>query len=909
MSGLVAGRAHSPGSRCGIAAWGALVLLLLAGALAPLAAQGDDLGDFGDLGDLEDPADPGAVGLPGPADPADPAVPGGPLPPLAPGNPFADVPADHWAYGAIERLRKAGLLQDVAPDGGALRGRQVLTRYELAVLIARLVAKVQEAEEAGKELSEEERIVRDLTREFRLELQILGVRVNAFEERLRIQEDRVRKLDERRSNVRMEGFYRGTVHYVEEPTPLDNYRFDFNERPFPLLTEPGLTPLEQEVFLRLIGRATPGNKLAQGIEAFVELKGVISGIQESALVYGTAGEAPLVGDSGADSFATGIKDDKRVAFHRGHFVMDGKYLDLRAFSNEAATEPGDPSRLLSLDPGRSPGTPASTRIPSIRNGPLGPYDTLIPWTRDPARWPGIPPRVVEDRPFAAFSGVEAGGELGKISYFASALSDLEEVFFPGEDRYDVQDQFTPARTSQVDSYNLRLAWEPYKYTPGSGRETLVGFTYNETAWSYDVEDDANRVLAVDWQWARKRPRNELEYTAQVLASSGRGHVNDGAYRLDARYRQGGFLGVFKGYYYGHDFQALTAQDPFIDTDIHQNFLRTPPLQPGPDTRGERLARTQLRYTFDPASLETLDDLTLEMMYEVKAFDRDPLNPRANDHEPGSRFLVQAIADIDSRIHVEASSEIQKDIPQENAVGGLLQEEGALINDLRIDYRPLRKVGISGELGFIDDFDNRDPDGRHFAFQRKKAELQLQPTPAIFLKGAFEDINNSDLALSGLPRRLQNGRDIHRFIGEGAFTLTDNFGLKSLFVNQTTTNRGEASGGTTSGGPPPGAGESNISIIWNLEANWQLSRAFTTRYVYGYQRTDLLNSEKDGTGDILEDFFNLNHYVEFKYQPTEATELLLTYGDEYENPRDVLDNGPASFHKTAKIFRLIASTNF
>jgi hypothetical protein len=816
---------------------------------------------------------------------------------------------------ALKRLKAAGLLDDIAPTGDPFLGRKILTRYEFAVLLARLLDKVDRAKAEGENLSEEERIVRELTQEFRTELSILGVRVDAFQSRLQFQERKVEAIQKRRSNIRIEGLYRATQHFVDQPLILNNYRFNFDERPFPNLTQRGLTQLEQEVFLRLIGRASPGNQLGPGIEAYAELKARISGPLENSLRYefNRPGNPPVAGDAGTDSFATDLIDEKRVSFNRGHLIARSPFLDLRIFANEAATEPGDPSRLFSIDPGRGIGADPARRL-----------------VTNPGQGLGIEPAFNTQVPFDAFSGIEAGQERGKWSYFGSVLAQRRETYYTGRGSrtdipsrfiepfdlgqqlssvYNIQRPFTPSTTAQTDNYALRLSYEPYKYQEGGGKEVVMGVTYNEVAFDYERLNDRNTVTQFDYQVARRRSQDELEYTVAYLLSSGRGDIYDTAYRADVRYRRGGFLASIKGYNYGYNFRALNAQEPYVDTDIHHNFLRTRPFQPGPDTLGERLFRSQMRYTFDPERLPTLDDLTLEVLYEVKAFDRNPLAPRENDHELGSRFLVQAIADIDSRIHMEISSEIQKDIPQPDDSGGLLEEEGALTNTLRVDYRPVRKIGISGELAFIDDFDARDPDGTHFQFQRKRAEINLQPSPAVFLKGTFEGIENSDLALTGEPRRFQNGRNLNRFIGEAGLVVANNFGLKGIFVEQKTDNFGKTGFGTVVGGPPPGEAETNLSRIFSGEANWQLSHALKLRYGYQWQDTDLFNAEKEGAGDVIADFINLNHFVQLTYNPTEVTEILMTYGDEYENPRDVLDNGPAGFARTAKIYRLSAQTNF
>jgi len=57
-------------------------------------------------------------------------------------QPFADVPLDHWAYNAVNRLAEAGLLEGY-PDG-TFRGRQSLTRYEFAQAIARAMDRLEQ---------------------------------------------------------------------------------------------------------------------------------------------------------------------------------------------------------------------------------------------------------------------------------------------------------------------------------------------------------------------------------------------------------------------------------------------------------------------------------------------------------------------------------------------------------------------------------------------------------------------------------------------------------------------------------------------------------------------------------------------------------------------------------------------
>ncbi|MCL6553250.1 MAG: S-layer homology domain-containing protein, partial [Firmicutes bacterium] len=56
-------------------------------------------------------------------------------------QPFADVPTDHWAYDAIAELAAKGLIEGY-PDG-AFRGDRAMTRYEMAMVVARLLARIE----------------------------------------------------------------------------------------------------------------------------------------------------------------------------------------------------------------------------------------------------------------------------------------------------------------------------------------------------------------------------------------------------------------------------------------------------------------------------------------------------------------------------------------------------------------------------------------------------------------------------------------------------------------------------------------------------------------------------------------------------------------------------------------------
>ena len=91
---------------------------------------------------------------------------------FAAANPFEDVPADHWAYDAIAQLAADGVIEGYGD--GTYRGDQEITRYEMAQMVARAMAK------GGGDKA----LIDKLAAEFADELNSLGVRVAALEKKV-----------------------------------------------------------------------------------------------------------------------------------------------------------------------------------------------------------------------------------------------------------------------------------------------------------------------------------------------------------------------------------------------------------------------------------------------------------------------------------------------------------------------------------------------------------------------------------------------------------------------------------------------------------------------------------------------------------------------------------------------------
>ena len=68
-------------------------------------------------------------------------------------NPFSDVPAGHWAYDSVAKLAAAGVVDGYAD--GAFDGEKLMTRYEMAQIVAKAMAKGADCDKLAAEFAEE----------------------------------------------------------------------------------------------------------------------------------------------------------------------------------------------------------------------------------------------------------------------------------------------------------------------------------------------------------------------------------------------------------------------------------------------------------------------------------------------------------------------------------------------------------------------------------------------------------------------------------------------------------------------------------------------------------------------------------------------------------------------------------
>ena len=113
-------------------------------------------------------------------------------------NPFSDVPAGHWAYDSINKLAAAGVIEGYGDS--TFGGDKLMTRYEMAQIVAKAMAKGANVDK--------------LAAEFADELDNLGVRVA--------------NLEKKADNVKVTGELR--YHYVDNDGDVEGYATQLRSR-------------------------------------------------------------------------------------------------------------------------------------------------------------------------------------------------------------------------------------------------------------------------------------------------------------------------------------------------------------------------------------------------------------------------------------------------------------------------------------------------------------------------------------------------------------------------------------------------------------------------------------------------------------------------------------------------------
>ncbi|HAE40366.1 MAG TPA: hypothetical protein DCG57_17285 [Candidatus Riflebacteria bacterium] len=493
---------------------------------------------------------------------------------------FQDLPRDHWAYSDVEFLISQGYMEGY-PDG-TFKGRKVTTRYDVALMLARILKRMEEKKANIDAASEEERAaLTRLTKEFRDELGLLDVRVDSLERRMVDSENKMKTFEDQLPKVKITGTYRGRGQYIIDPDTVgrDDYG---DERTF---SEAGLVTFYQDVYLRFTGKP-----LGEKIETFYELYGYIAGRTWNKAVYNNVGNSTPNPFDNIDDYVRYIQNDNYVRSNKLHLVSKAKSMKVRVFAGESATGLDDPMNIMT----------ENTNI-------VRPYQ-----------------------------GVELSGSESGVSYQGALYkSDIRTSYentnniITGRMIWKLPEKFSEDSFSVGTSYAEKI----YDYKTVGNSNTVRGVDMNySTDRAGKIQATAEFLTSTDYltDTSDKQKRN----------------LGDEGSRFDISVQNGGLTGTVKHYDYGRYFRAWMAPIWAYDVadDNYPNDL-TVSNYGRPDFAGEKLTRFGMNYDFGNKLLAIANNLSVEATYLSKTWEADQYNPHETDGYSGRKFTFQLLSDF------------------------------------------------------------------------------------------------------------------------------------------------------------------------------------------------------------------------------------------------------------------------
>lgn len=495
---------------------------------------------------------------------------------------FQDLPQDHWAFADVDFLVSQGYMEGY-PDG-SFKGRKVTTRYDVALILARILKRMEEKKAMLDQASEEERAALSrLTKEFRDELGLLDVRVDSLERRMVDNENKVKGLEDMLPKVRVSGFYRARGQFIVDPLTVGR-----NEWGDPAsFIDPGLVTFYQQLYLRFTGKP-----LGEKIETFYELYGYIQGRTWNQLVYNNAGNVGQNPFDNVDDYVRQVQNDNYVRSNKMHIVSRAKSMKVRVFAGESITGLDNPMNILTED-----------------TGVVNPYQ-----------------------------GVEVTGAESGVSYQGSVLkSDINRGYgdttnmLSGRMVWKLPEKFSEDTFSVGTSYAEKI----FDYKIRGNSNTVRGMDVN-----FSTERAGKIQATAEFLTSNAYLKDTSDKAMRNLGDEGS--------RFDISVQNGGLTGTVKHYDFGRDFRAMMAPVWAYDVGDTADYPKSLAVDSNygrPDFQGEKLTRFGVNYDFGNKLLAIANNLSVEATYLSKTWEVDPNEPYPTDGYSGRKFTFQLLSDF------------------------------------------------------------------------------------------------------------------------------------------------------------------------------------------------------------------------------------------------------------------------
>ncbi len=592
---------------------------------------------------------------------------------------FTDLPPDHWAYDAVEKLTREGYMDGYLD--GSFKGRKVITRYELSLILARILEKMESIKVTGGDVSEDaQAIAKKLAHEFKDELNSLGIRVEEIETKLKKISDKQNEPQK----IKISGYYTAAQRYVQDfHTTYDdpwNYGtqdgLDSHDRN-------GLSPLSNKINLRILGQPY------ENVETYLELESLIVGSQVDKYYYND--NLHNIEDFNYPSLFE-KKSDKTIYPKKMHFKINSPITDVRIFAGEGIVPMTNPFKLT----------------------------TDKTWL------------------YAPDQGIELTRSKGNMSFFAALYQQDKDYDISTPDNNSIGRQLDDYRGKQYDTYIFHPTFViPRRYLANGN--LILGGTYLEYTKNYTDWGDYNRIMGLEANYTNKG-LGSLNVSTEVIRTEdgidGDGIIKDIGHKLDANYHLGQFNYTMNYYRYGrrlrfrtNDIEALFSDfDKYKNGYKYWNYGRKTGSTDGLLEEGETYFKLTALYDYENKPGER--DFKLEGTIMQKWWEQDPENLKESDYYKGEKYSLESWMDVTLKTNARWYVSLIKDA-QPNEVGTAFLE-------LELDSRFMHdKVDAKGRIWMERDADDMnlvdDSSMEYGIFSEVSADL----SDRLSLKGNME----------------------------------------------------------------------------------------------------------------------------------------------------------------------------
>jgi len=729
-------------------------------------------------------------------------------------EPFNDVPKDHWAYDAIDKLVQTGYMDGFADE--TFRGRKVITRYELALVISKILTKVEDVESGGGVISPKDaEVIKKLAGEFRDELKTIGVRMDSLEQRVIAVEKSQKNIEK----LKITGYYKASETFVwDRLTTIDD--LDNDEEDNDAYDKNGLGKIFNQINLKFSA------KPFDNVEPYLELKTWLNAKQQGTRVFGSSTIRPYL-----NNYMTNYTNERGTQVEKSHLTIKSQYANVRAYGNEDPTRLDDPITML------------NNKGKNAYN-----YSTARP-----------------------FSGVETKGTVKDVTYTGSVLKEYSVIntsktysskmtlndYYSNypylSDGYDYQ-SYVP-EYKQSDIYAGRLIYVmPKRILKTDTAEVSFGTSFVEKVFDYSWRGNFSEANGVDLSF-KFTDIGTLKATTEYLESrngdynSGKILRDDGV-KLDLEYQLENLTLILNHYKYGKDFFISTARYDSLYTDTGWDGDKQEHWNYGHQSLGgERFYKLDMKYDMPFGENQKLK---LEGIVQNKKWETDPAKPNQTDGYEGQKFSFQADADMAKDMTSKFYTELIKD--------ALKNEVGKNYTEIEMNAKLTERISSTARFSTSNDADSVNKESKTNKENSFYGELSSQLLKNIwgkvYGKRKIEKIGWHDGNVDS-PNKDNTEKLIDETGFETNFTLTP-----SLTLKMTTNAEHDVFNSFT---------DQNIKYNWYTT---ELTEIFTDklkgRLLYWWK-----NPQKhDGSSNN-----NLrNLTAELTYDATDKTKMFVRYGD-------------------------------